>query len=359
MSAEEILAGPPAVPASHPELGSFWRRFLALLIDIAILTIVGLSLGSIFGSVFSRMGVWARLVGLGVALLYFVPLDGPLAGGATPGKRALGLRVADAQGAPPSWNAAFVRGLYLSVMLALNGYTVVDSWYKPRVILLMLFWTSVIVSIYLMIFERRRRQGAHDMLAGTFVMRAGTTWSAPGPRNPVHAIVLAGWFALSGVAGWIVWRRYSPQLDPLLALRKAVVASVGRDEVGVNRSIMSMKGTVTRSLNISVLAYYVPDQDAGVDILRREIKTVFSSGYPVDELNGISVSVVTGYTLGIASWSRNHYVGNSVEKWRAWLSGADPGPFPLNPGQATPPTGAPPSGTPSPGGTPGSPAAHG
>ena len=158
-------AGPTATPSAGSAIhyGGFWRRLVAFLID-------GLILGAVmtpFG-----LGMWGTMAGLGhlagngvntlpaliaasmfawcariiVSWLYGALFESS-AWQATPGKKALGLRVTDLEGRRISFARATGRALgkWLSGLILCIGY--------------------------LMVAFTERKQGLHDMLAGTVVRR--------------------------------------------------------------------------------------------------------------------------------------------------------------------------------------------
>jgi len=145
--------------------GGFWRRGLAFFIDLAVLNIIyiillaagGLShfLGQVAGGsagpgAFPGGGamVFPLLYALAViaaTVLYFVCFVG--ASGQTPGKMLLGLRVRPAAGGDMTFGIAFLR---------LTGYLVSGAFFY-----LGFFWIAC----------DPRKQGWHDKIAGTVVIR--------------------------------------------------------------------------------------------------------------------------------------------------------------------------------------------
>lgn len=165
----------PAVPQAQPQPGvppqagqvaqqpvslhyvGFGRRFVALLIDVIILVIVGtLLIGSlILASASGLQGpseeelmglnLIANLVMTIINWLYFV---GFLAAkGATPGKMVLGIKIVTIDGAPVSLGRAALReiiGKIISAILLGLGY--------------------------LWVIRDKKKQGWHDKIAGTVVV---------------------------------------------------------------------------------------------------------------------------------------------------------------------------------------------
>ncbi|MGC2695853.1 MAG: RDD family protein [Candidatus Angelobacter sp.] len=127
----------PAAAGIHPYAG-FWMRVGAYLLDVLILFVpLGiLSLVPIFGIIANIVGIW----------LYFA-LQESSERQATIGKRALNIYVTDLQGRRISFGQA--TGRYFSKIIS-----------------------SLILGIgYFMVGFTEKKQGLHDMIAGTLVMR--------------------------------------------------------------------------------------------------------------------------------------------------------------------------------------------
>ena len=130
----------------------FWIRVAAYLIDLFILIAVafvislatGVSLVDVEGQAEYTIADFLNLV---VGIVYFVAFESSAMQG-TPGKRALGLIVTDTNGNRISWLRALGRyfAKILSGLILLIGY--------------------------IMVAFTERKQGLHDMIAGTLVLKA-------------------------------------------------------------------------------------------------------------------------------------------------------------------------------------------
>jgi uncharacterized RDD family membrane protein YckC len=143
------------------EYAGFWRRFAAWLIDyilvgvvtgilVAILGAIGGDAGTGFGYILSVIG----------SLLYYSVLESS-ANQATVGKMALGIQVTDLQGNRISFGRALGRTLakILSGLILLIGY-------------IMAAFTA-------------KKQGLHDMIAGTLVVKKGATVGTATAETPM------------------------------------------------------------------------------------------------------------------------------------------------------------------------------
>ncbi|WP_202841648.1 RDD family protein [Luteimonas saliphila] len=123
---------PEGVALRLPAAGPVPRAF-AWLIDLGIR--LGLVLlASMFLSLLGRFGTGVYLVFLFLVIWAYPVAFEALWDGQTPGKRALGLRVVSADGAPVGWMASFVRNLMRTVDMLPFGYafglasSLVDPW---------------------------------------------------------------------------------------------------------------------------------------------------------------------------------------------------------------------------------------
>ena len=143
-------------PANQPKAG-FWIRFVGYLIDGGIVGIVQMLLGVLLGFILSAMGglsdegqtaisVVSGLLGIAISLGYGVFFIGYC--GQTPGKMVVRIKVIRTDGAELGYGRAFLRevvGKFISGILLCIGY--------------------------LMVAFDSRKQGLHDKIADTYVIK--------------------------------------------------------------------------------------------------------------------------------------------------------------------------------------------
>lgn len=127
------------------EYAGFWIRFLALFIDIVVLSIVTSFIGVLFGQGAGRAGGGAFVINTIIGAAYDVIALSRW--GQTVGALAVGIKVADVNGGLLSPGAAFLRwiGSIVSGIILLIGY-------------FMMIWDA-------------RKQTLHDKIAGSFVVK--------------------------------------------------------------------------------------------------------------------------------------------------------------------------------------------
>jgi uncharacterized RDD family membrane protein YckC len=162
----------------HLVLADAGERATAFLLDAAIIVgsliaasiIILLLALAIQGTAMEVLGILWLFVFFGLRNVYFIAFE-LRPGAATPGKRALGLRVASRDGGPLTADAIFARNaireieVYLPLTFLVTQRTGVDGW----IVLAGLTWSGIFALFPL--FNRDRLR-AGDLVAGTWVVRA-------------------------------------------------------------------------------------------------------------------------------------------------------------------------------------------
>lgn len=124
----------------------FWKRFAAAWIDSLITAAAGMIAGFILGLPYgAEAGPLAFVVSLSVGWIYFASFESS-SKQATPGKMALGIKVADLDGARIGFGRA--SGRHLSKLVS----------------------TLIMFIGFLMVAFTKRKQGLHDIMAGCLVI---------------------------------------------------------------------------------------------------------------------------------------------------------------------------------------------
>jgi uncharacterized RDD family membrane protein YckC len=291
-----------AVPVTNlTTVHVFWRRLLAIVVDGLILGLVGNALGFLAFDYFAGIGPWARLIGFGIALVYFGILDSSISSGQTPGKRLLKVRVVDAKGRPVSAGRAVVRYVVIAVPFFLNNLPVPITGPSVPVLVggLLIFGLGGSI-VYLLVFNRRTRQGVHDLITGTYVVNADgadpvsvqSVWRG---HVAVPAVLLIGitiFFSFT----YVLMER--PLFKSLLAIQKAVLANQDIRNASVESNTRLASDPGSAYLLVAVEVRHRPDdfQAHAEDIARMIVDR-----FPDEIQTGtLQVSVQYGYDMGIA-----------------------------------------------------------
>ncbi|MCY4447709.1 MAG: RDD family protein [Chloroflexi bacterium] len=148
------------------EYASRLQRFIAFIIDVIILlVIVGIlsGIGVIEFSVSEEANTTDGLIQAIIVVAYYVVLT--VAFGATLGKMAMGMKVVDRDGNKAGVGPVLIREVIAralgSLLTVVVGAGIGD-----------LVGLTVAIVIVIMILFDERRQGLHDKIGGTFVMKA-------------------------------------------------------------------------------------------------------------------------------------------------------------------------------------------
>ena len=125
----------------------FWRRFAAYLLDGIILNIISWILGFVLSFLPYWIGSVIAIVFVIGSIVYFLGFW--VWQGATPGKMMMGVKIVKTDGSPIGIGRAILRyiGYFVSAITLYIGY-------------LMIAWDS-------------KKQGLHDKIAGTYVIKTG------------------------------------------------------------------------------------------------------------------------------------------------------------------------------------------
>lgn len=277
----------------------FWRRVFASIIDGLILGAIGLGLGAFASDFFANLGPWGFLVGFSIALVYFGLMDSTITSGQTPGKRLLGVRVVDTEGRTVTAGRAILRYIVIGVPFSLNGFAVPVGIVGSLVLGLIVFGLGLSIP-YLLIFNRRTRQGVHDLVAGTYVVyaRGEGSVTVPGVWRG-HAIfpsvvVLA---VLALFAFQFKWTD-NAEFKQLIAIQQMVISEADAWNAKVLNGTSHSSGDVSTYLQVIATVKEKPNDD---EVQAESIARMIAEQFP-DAVNkdALHVTISYGYDIGIA-----------------------------------------------------------
>jgi len=303
-------------PDLDAEIAGFFQRIFAAVIDAVVL------LAIFFFGVLPFFGWFApetTFVQLGISLLYFSLLNSRYAGGATLGKRLLGVRVVTRTGD----YIGFFRSLWRAAVHILPpaiGNLVpvllpsVQSDPLTGAIVAAGVFGFPFATIYLYIFNWSTRQVVHDLAAGTFVVRADTADSPFRVRTPLAHIVIA---AVIIVLAGAVTARLKPNLSKPTGcapkINDAVRTLPFADRVTVKDEVSPWRSGSSAPRRISVIVT-VTRRDYSHEARGVAAKTLAACPImkPNDVLNIIIVAKPKGYRL----FPNMGGFPGRVEEWR-------------------------------------------
>ena len=292
-------------------IAGFWRRIGALVIDILLLGIIGLLSGFALGDYFAQIGIWGRLVGFSVALVYFGVMNSVIFNGQTLGKKLLKIKVVNSDNQPISLVKSFGRYTVLGIPFFLNGAqfsmeTMTSFW---MYILSILIFGGLFAIVYLYLFNRRTRQSLHDLVFSTYVVNvAGEKQDIENVWKP-HLAVVAVLFIASALVP--VFTMNLAQKEPFSGLLKSIDALY--QNPAVNYATMSYSfATAGNDKNntsyISAQVFVNKDEVSNPGLARELAKIITRNCNLTKNRDVLSIVLIYGYDIGIASsWMSHQY----------------------------------------------------
>jgi uncharacterized RDD family membrane protein YckC len=333
--------------APERRIGALWRRILAFAIDALVLALVGLVVGLPLFETFSRLGPWGPLVGFCVALPYFAILNSTIGNGQTLGKRLMHIRVVHRDGNPiPFWKSVIRYGVF-AVPYFLDEVilpTTRTPWIVFILVSVAVFGVGG-VSLYLIVFNTRTRQGIHDLAAGSYVADAdkeGALRIEPSWRFHwlILGALLGSFFVGTGVLSDKLeqWRPFPQLLEDvrLVEAMEGVQAAGMQDMTSRNPSSGEKKTTLvinvywagksagnhpfTESLTERTAEGWAEKQP----IADQVAKLIIGHDSTVNEHDSFKVVLIRGYNIGIAHAQISYFYEHTPAEWNARLFGTPP-----------------------------------
>jgi uncharacterized RDD family membrane protein YckC len=301
----------------------FWRRFFAFCLDGILLGIVGALFGLLAFDYLASFGSWGRAIGFVISLAYFGVLESSLSGGQSAGKRITKIKVINAAGMPLSVGICFLRTLIFCVPYFLNGAQFPNG--MDHVLFMTLLSVLVlglgISTIYLLIFNARTRQSLADLIVGSFVVPVQNADSAS--HAPVvwrgHLIVVAVIMAVSLLLP-IVSQRFLTKapfaglLPVQRALQELPDVRYVNLTVFTNTAFVQNQGSTTRHVVTAQL--FIRRPLTSYNSLANQAAQIVLRQYPeANAQDSISIFILYGYDIGIASGWRNRVLNYSPAQW--------------------------------------------
>ncbi len=303
-------------------ISGFWRRLAAFFLDGLLLGLVGLVPGLIWFNSLVRLGGWGRLIGFFVAIVYFGVLNSAIGRGQTVGKRIMQIQVIDRSGHCISLGRSFLRYAVLGAPFFLNQLIVPPSALISPIGSLVNFIMFGFggATIYLYVFNRRTRQGLHDLIAGTFVARTTPSGHVAGSIWRPH-LILVGLFlvAVMGLSAAIPRLTRQGVFPDLLSVERSIEATgeVHKAEVFVGKKWSSQGGTLHETTYLQAKAVWKePNPDFGP--AAQQVAAIILRDFPkAMDMDIIEVKISYGYDIGFGSMWKNQTIARSPSEWSA------------------------------------------
>ncbi|BBB92257.1 MAG TPA: RDD family protein [Methylomusa anaerophila] len=300
-----------------------WRRLAALFIDSIALGLLGMCLGTIFGQQFALLGALGPLVGFSISACYFGIMNSYYCNGQSIGKKLLKICVVTEDGELISMKRSIVRAVILSAIVCkgLSFATVPIIGQLIDWIILMIFFGTV----YFYIFNKKTRQGIHDIICGTYV------YNVTALNTPISATVSKMHYIICSVV-LIVFTLVSymtmaaSQQNELFSIYKELTKLDGVYAAKVDymtaKHVFNIKtgvvdGKESTRLTASVYVHNIP---INAEELKDKVARVVLENYPAPQnIQTVMVNVYYGYNIGIASNYAVSWSSAPIQKWKEKL----------------------------------------
>lgn len=288
-------------------LASRSLRLGAFIIDILILGMIGQLLGLVFEFIFVHLGLWGRLVGFSIALLYFGIGNSSKANGQTIGKKLLGIQVVGTNNAPISLGRSLLRYTILGLPFFLNGIALPNTKIQAVLIypLTLVIVGGMLSILYLFLFNRATGQSLHDLIAKTYVVNIDMQKHSMGQLRRVHLIVVAIIATMSTTLPIFTHQLASSEpFQELFVIRDNLVQqpNVTNASVSKNKNITIASSGEQETTNSIFTQISVTNDKIDQAKFARRLATIVAANYNnMTHIDAINVTLVYGFDIGIAS----------------------------------------------------------
>lgn len=310
-------------------ISKFWKRIGALVIDSIILGVIGIILGLTIQDFLIRIGSYGMFIGLSVAVLYFTIYNSKLLNGQTPGKKAMGIQVVDKTGNTLSLQRSFLRAMvlcapYFLINVEVPGAQVGSDLFYLKIISCMTLMLGVIV-IY--IFNKGNRQSLHDLIIGSYVVSVVRSEEMTEfPTVTKASYYVFGFLAFLMTVFTIVGvTPANSSFADLITIQKNILNIDGVLNAGVSKNTSTVYGeskSTTESLAVQLWVKELPvniDELENTKETRTVIKTILETEPNINQYDIISITLIKGFNIGIASWKNSFSCRKSPAEWRSLL----------------------------------------
>jgi uncharacterized RDD family membrane protein YckC len=301
-------------------LASRKQRFCAFIIDVLILGIIGYVSGFLFEDIYMKLGNYGRIIGTLLTLLYFGICDSKITNGQTIGKKILKIKVVDKKSQCVTVPRSLIRSLWIVIWILLNGLSFSNSKFVPILIIIGTILFSIgLLEIYFFIANKQTLQTLHDLIFNTYVVSISN-------NNEILSVNKKSVIYCSSIIPVIILllaivinlKAKKTYLNDMM-----VLIDVIQKELPVHQTTISRNTNVLKTLSGETKTKYIlvtscknnkTDDDK---ILASKIaKIILTSDFKFNENESLSIVIVSGYNIGIASKKKSQSYNGTIDQWK-------------------------------------------
>lgn len=296
------------------------KRFLAFVLDMIIISVVGYISGLLLENFYMKLGNYGKIVGAVVVLIYFGIFDSRICKGQSIGKKICKIKVVNRNSEYISISKSFLRSLWIFLLILLNGTSFTNSKYLPLVVILGTIMFSIgLLEIYFFIFNKKTIQTFHDLLTDTFVSSLQTQGEIEYKNNKktiyFSSVVPLLVLSLSIGANIAAKKTY---LNEFIEIINVVQEKLPVHHTVITREIKKIvtKEGISQNNYVIVNTYKNIKSDDDKELAIKIALEVFNSNFIFNENELLSIVINSGYNIGIASKNNNQRYNGTVEQWK-------------------------------------------
>ena len=324
---EEIHNENAALHTDCAAAAGFWRRTAAFAIDGVVLGLIGMAVIALGFEWLARIGAWARLIGFALGSLYFTLMEGASSRCQSFGKHALKIkvvRIAPDGFVPLNPIQAWTRYAIIAVPFVLGGIGFVDtsvmrqgtSWLAIANSEVVFLWGTAIA--YLLVFNRPSRRSLHDLAVRAAVVRVEAQACPQAPIRRAHWIAMSVVGTVVVVSGLVARHRFEEAFAGLGGIQQAVanVPGVRQSSVSSLHRLKAPSPPDTSTIITAVVGTQALQTEAGALEIAR---AAFAATPTLANRDAVTVVIVRGVDLGIATWRQQSVESLPGREWAARL----------------------------------------
>lgn len=307
---------------SPADIDLFYRRVAAFAVDIVILNLALVLIGSLLYGWTPMAGTSGRLIGLSLGLAYFALLSSRFTGGQTLGDRCLAIQIVGPGGTPLSPTRGLLRALIAATPLFFYNLPITEEQ-QPAFPVDFLLLSVINMGITFDPPPGARSQSIPDLVVSSSVVRSAISAQlAPSRPGLLHRTVMIGSTGLL-VALIVVglFAQSSPGLSQsdidAIATEVAITTPVHRIEIAKLRPIESKSHPDDNSASLLIVALTPRDADApdGATI-EAAARAILLRAPGLHGAQRLTIQITHGFDLGYARRAWSYRQTHSAADWR-------------------------------------------
>lgn len=317
-------------------IAGFWRRVFAWFIDSFLIAILTGLIVFPFSEIIFTLGPWANVISAIFVICYWGVFNSEIVSGQTIGKKFADIVVVNQHNQYLTLKQSFLRASALGFFILISGtIPVLIHNIFVQSLLGALTSAGALITTYGLIFNLTTRQGAHDLLVQSYVVKLPIRPESETPSLPdIHQNISLGLVGLVVVFSLTIslFLPYLPVFGgmenntwtELLEVQAILQENDNFFAVGVQRYNTSKAGetTIVKSLNIElwVKTSCSSNPQECKELMSEAAQVAIENYAGIDELTRLNVTAVNRFSVGFFNSHYSNTLSYTIEEWRDYLA---------------------------------------